>query len=183
MSYTKLQNNLSRKLDDCKVSKENKEILKNYFNNQKNNPSYEHHKYILDKNINILDKNKPNHIVINELKKRLPLSDKEQRCVFKKKNTNKNKYTSDKRLYEEDLDEEQYLEEKQEKQEKQEKLKMFIKNEELKKLKKNILVQKNECNKINKKAKKNTDFWIIISVILLIITVVILGLYIYKLQN
>lgn len=180
MSYTKLQNNLSRKLDDCKVSKENKEILKNYFNNQKNNPSYEHHKYILDKNVNILDKNKPNHIVINELKKRLTLSNKEQKCVFEKKS----KYTSDKRLYEEDLDldEQQYLDEKQEKKEKQ-KIKMFIKNQELKKLKKNILVQKNECNKINKKAKKNTDFWIIISVILLIITIVILVLYIYKLQN
>ena len=55
MSYQTLQNNLLKKLNDCRVSDEKKLILKNYFN-KLNNFSYENYKYVLDKQDNLFNK-------------------------------------------------------------------------------------------------------------------------------
>jgi hypothetical protein len=156
MSYKALQNKLLKKLDNCQAPNEKKLILKNYFNNLNNNFSYEQYKYVLDKNDYLLDKKKSLKTIFTELKESLNLDSDQELCVFNgvKKEEIKNNN----------------------------RIKLISKNKELKKLRRDILIQKNECKKKNNKKKEDIKYWKIISIILLIITLFFIGFYTYNLD-
>lgn len=62
------------------------------------------------------------------------------------------------------------------------KIKEISKNQELKKLRKDILLQRKDCNNLNIKKQESIEFWKITSIILFIVTFLILALYIYNLD-
>ena len=145
---------LQKRLDNCQAPNEKKLILKNYFNNLNNNFSYEKYKYVLNKNDYLLNK-KPN---LDELKDILNLNSDLELCVFNNLKKNKEKVKNNNRI------------------------KIISKNQELRKLRRDILVQKNECKRKNNKKKEDIKYWKIISIILLVIILLFSGYYIYNLD-
>jgi len=162
MSYQTLQNNLLKKLNDCRVSDEKKLILKNYFN-KLNNFSYENYKYVLDKQDNLFNK-KSIKSINNELKKELNLNISKEGCVFLRKINKDNKQNKDNKKNDNEI-------------------KLISKNLELRKLKKDILIQKKECSTSKKKKDNDIDFWRIITFIIVFIILMLFVIYLYKLQD
>lgn len=179
MSYLALQNNLLKKLNDCRASEEKKQILKNYFN-KLNNFSYENYKYVLDKEDNLFNK-KSRKSINDELKKELNLNRSKERCVFLKKLNKPYPYKMGSYIKKEEDEDIKNKEEDIKKEENE--IKLISKNLELRKLKKDILVQKQECTNSKKKKDSDIEFWRIITFIIVFVILMLFIIYLYKLQE